>query len=260
MLRPNHLKARLQNHQASTGAWLFMGSASAAEVMSHMAFDALILDLEHTAIGLGELVAQMRAATRASGPSLMVRVPDASATVIKPVLDAGAEGLFLPVAETADEIAALLDASRYPPHGKRGLHYTVSRAANWGEDSEAYAAAHETETLIVAMIESAKGVAHIPEMAAVGGVDMFFVGPLDLSASVGVPGQYDHPAFMEIWTEAERRILESGAKLGGTILPGHSAPTLFERGYSFVTVGADVAFLRAAASGALKDVKASHNV
>lgn len=256
MLRPNALKARLARREPSLGAWLFMASPPAAELLSHVGFDALIVDLEHAPAGLGDAVDQLRATgDRPDGPTLLARLPSVEAAVVKPVLDMGVEGLFAPALESADEVERLVRAAYYPPRGSRGLHYTVSRAAGWGADSAAYPGHAADQTLIVAMIESEKGVEAIPEMAAVDCVDMFFIGPLDLSASIGVAGQYDSSAFVELWSEAERRILESGVALGGTILPGHSAQRLFERQYTLVTVGADAGFLRSAAAAALDSAR-----
>ncbi|WP_336964604.1 HpcH/HpaI aldolase family protein [Sphingobium aquiterrae] len=260
MLRPNALKARIARNQPSTGCWLFLGSPPAAELLSHVGFDALIVDMEHTPVGIAQVVDQMRAADRGSdGPTLMVRLPAADSMMTKPVLDAGAEGLFAPNVESADEAAALVASATYPPRGRRGLHYTVSRAAGWGAATADYPAHAASQLLTVAMIESEKGVAAIPEIAAVPGIDMLFLGPLDLSASIGVPGDYDCAAYRDLADEAERRTRESGIALGGTILPGLPAQALFDRGYAFVTVGADAGLLRSAALAALpkRDIVAS---
>lgn len=251
MLRANRLKRRLAAGAPSVGCWLFMGSPSTAELLSHLPFDALIADLEHRSTGIGTMTDQLRAANGGTQPTLLVRVPDARPETVKPVLDSGAEGLLLPCVERAEDLAGLVAAASYPPHGVRGLHYTVSRAAGWGAYAADYPAHAAGETLIVAMIESAAGVQAIPEMAKVTGIDMFFIGPLDLSASIGVAGRWDDPGFLDLWREAERRIVESGVALGGTILPGHGAAALFERGYRFATLGADAGFLRNAALAAL---------
>jgi 4-hydroxy-2-oxoheptanedioate aldolase len=253
MLRPNPLRQAIAARRRAIGAWLFMAAPSNAELLAGVAFDALVIDQEHGPGGLESVVAQLRAAgsPQTTAPALLTRAPDCSMAAIKPLLDAGAEGIFAPNVESADQVAALVEAMHYPPRGRRGLHYTVSRAAGWGRHVNEYADHAERELLTVAMIESAAGVAAIPQMAAHGGIDMFFVGPLDLSASLGQAGDYAHPAFREALDEAERRILESDAALGGAIVPGQGAQALFSRGYSFVTVGADAGFLRSAALQAL---------
>ena len=254
MLRPNALKQRLRAGQASTGCWLFMGSPVVTEVLAQLRPDALpealIVDLEHSPGSLETAIAQLRAG---GDRTMLARVDNAGAREIKPLLDAGFEGIFAANVQSAEEVERLVSACHYPPRGVRGLHYTVSRAAAWGADSAAYPAHAAEQTLVVAMIESAAGVAAIAEMAKVPGLDMLFIGPLDLSASIGVPGRYDDPAFLELWHEAERRCLEGGLALGGTILPGHGVRELSARGYGFVTIGADVAFLRRGALDGLRE-------
>nr|WP_295379373.1 aldolase/citrate lyase family protein [Pseudoxanthomonas sp.] len=254
-LRPNRVLHKLRNRQTARGAWLFMGSATVAEVMCSANLDALIIDLEHTPANPDNALDQLRAAGR-SDTTMLARVDAADSTFIKPLLDAGVEGILAPNVESAEQAARLVAACRYPPFGKRGLHYTVSRAAGWGEHAAAFEAHAADNTLVVAMIESAAGVAAIPEIARVDGVDMLFFGPLDLSASINMAGRYDAPEFLELWHEGERRCLESGLALGGTLLPGHGMATLIERGYRFVTVGADVAFLRRGLLAQLQDASA----
>jgi 4-hydroxy-2-oxoheptanedioate aldolase len=267
MVRPNHLKRLLRDKRPALGAWLFMGSPAVTEALSHVVteapshtvagaqsrrgFDALIIDHEHSPGGLETAIHQLRAA-QASETTMLVRLPDNHPTPVRHLLDAGVEGLLAANLESADAADRLVRATRYPPHGIRGAHYTVSRAAGWGAWSDELANGGADEPLLIGLIESAKGVDAIAEMGRVPGLDMLLIGPLDLSISAGVPGQYDAPAFRDMLDAAERRILEAGLILGGTILPGMPAPALFQRGYGFVTVGADVTFLRRGAGLALE--------
>ncbi|WP_064504883.1 HpcH/HpaI aldolase family protein [Frateuria defendens] len=240
------IRQRMRRGQAARGGWLFLGSPAVTEVLADTPVDALIIDLEHTCASLDTALMQLRAAgTR--GPDVLARVDAAGSPLIKPLLDAGVQGILAPNVESAEQAAQLVAACHYPPLGRRGLHYTVSRAARWGACGEAYAAGAREHTLVVAMIESAAGVAAIPELAQVPGLDMLFIGPLDLSASIGQPGDYGCAAFRELWHEAERRCLEHGLALGGTVLPGHGFDALAARGYAFVTLGSDVGLLRQAA-------------
>jgi len=251
LFRPNRLKSRLNAGFGSTGCWLFMGSPTVAEVLAPAGFDALIIDHEHSPGGLETAVDQLRATSR-SDVTVLARLAENSAAEIKRLLDAGVEGVIAPNVESAEEVRRLVDAAYYPPRGRRGAHFTVSRAASWGAASEAYFKAIEDEILVVAMIESVKGVAAIPEMVAVPGLDMLFIGPLDLSASIGEIGRYEAPAFQALLATVEQTVLASGVRLGGTELPGLPAAALFSRGYSFVTAGSDVGFLRQAACAAAR--------
>lgn len=242
-LKSNRVLQSLAEGRICTGCWLFMGSPVVTEVLADMPLEALIIDLEHSPSGLETAIEQLRAAAPFA-PTMLARVPGFDSDRIKPLLDAGVEGILAPNVESAEQVERLVDACRYPPLGRRGLHYTVSRAAAWGAHAGTYAAHADRNTLVAAMIESARGVEAIPAMAAVHGLDLFFIGPLDLSASIGRPGEYDSPEFIELWTEAERRCRESKIALGGTLLPGHGLATLAARGYGFVTVGSDVTLLR----------------
>ncbi|PTQ13231.1 4-hydroxy-2-oxovalerate aldolase [Sphingomonas oleivorans] len=243
MLRPNRLKQRLRAGERSIGCWLFMGSPTAAEILSHCGYDALLIDHEHSPGGLETAVDQLRAIAP-SPVTTLVRLGDNIAAPVKQALDSGADGIVAANVEDADTLERLVAAALYPPLGKRGAHFTVSRAARWGLDGDLYAANADKELLVIAMIESAAGVAAIPELARVANVDMFFIGPLDLSASIGLMGRYTESAFVELLDEAERRTREAGIALGGAALPGHDAAALFDRGYAFVTAASDVGLLR----------------
>lgn len=242
-MRANRLKRRLAQGQASTGCWLFMGSAGAAEILAQCGYDALLIDHEHSPGSLETAVDQLRAIAP-SPTTTLLRLAENCAAPVKLALDAGAEGIVAANIEDATTLERVVACAFYPPLGNRGAHYTVSRAARWGLDGDAYAKQAAEELLVIAMIESAAGVAAIPELARVRHVDMFAMGPLDLSASIGCMGRFEDPAFVELLEEAERRTLEAGLILGGAAMPGHDAAALFARGYRFVTVTSDVALLR----------------
>lgn len=242
-MRTNTLKRKLASGQATSGCWLFSGSVPSAEILAQCGFDALMIDHEHSPGGLETMIDQLRA-IEPTATTPLVRLAELSDSTVKLALDGGASGLLVANVETAFQARELLRAATYPPAGRRGAHFTVSRAARWGLDADTYYQAARDELLLIAMIESAAGVAAIPEMASEGGIDMFFVGPLDLSASIGAMGNYEDPAFVELLAEAEQRILETGACLGGATMPGHSLKELFSRGYRFASFTSDVAILR----------------
>lgn len=241
--RRNRLKQRIRTGERSLGCWLFMGNATAAEILSHCGYDALLIDHEHSPGGLETATDQLRAIAPSTTTTL-IRLADNIAAPVKQALDAGVEGIVAANVEDAGTLERLVEAALYPPLGRRGAHFTVSRAARFGLDADAYAERAADELLVVAMIESAAGVAAIPELARVAHVDMFFIGPLDLSASIGRMGRYADPAFAELLDEAERRTREAGIALGGATIPGHDAAALFDRGYHFVTAASDVGLLR----------------
>ena len=247
----SRLHGKLAAGSPATGAWLFLGSADAAEALAVAGFDALIIDHEHSPGGLETAVHQMRAIRAMSDATILVRLGGLDADRVKRLLDCGAEGLLLPNVESAQAVRELVAASRYPPRGRRGAHFTVARAARWGAAGDDYFRGSESQLILAAMIESADGVRSIPEMAAVDGLSMFFMGPLDLTGSIGRMGEWKHPESIALMEQAERAIVASGVPLAGALVPGDDAKAAFARGYRFVTVGSDVTMLRQGAAASL---------
>ena len=248
----SRLLEKLRAGENGVGAWLFMGSPNASEILGFAGFDALVIDHEHTPGGIETAVHQMRAIRAAGDATPLVRLASGDPDRIKLVLDCGAEGLLLPNVESAGEARAFVAACRYPPKGRRGAHFTVSRAAAWGYRADDYYRDAESRLLLAAMIESEKGVKAIPEMAKVEGLSMFFLGPLDLTGSIGRMGQWNDPKVAALLREAESAALAHGVMLGGALAPGDSAAPCFARGYRFVTVGSDVTMLRQGAAQSLQ--------
>ena len=227
---------RLEAGGCCRGAWLFLGSPDAAEVLGLAGFDALIIDHEHSPGGIETAVHQMRAMRSVGDATILARLGSNDPAAIKRLLDCGAEGLLLPNVESAAEARAFVAACRYPPKGRRGAHFTVSRASGWGFHSDA--CYRDAETLfLAAMIESIEGVKAIPEIARVDGLSMLFTGPLDLSGSIGRMGLWRDPEVLALIREAESATLASGLPLGGALMPGEDAQDYFARGYRFVKIG-----------------------
>lgn len=247
MAHRKRLLERLEAGRPCRGAWLFLGSPDAAEVLGHAGFDALIIDHEHSPGGIETAVHQMRAIRAAGDATILARIGSNDVAVIKRLLDCGAEGLLLPNVESAEEARAFVAACHYPPRGRRGTHLSVSRAAGWGFESEAYYR-DSGRLFLAAMIETAAGVRAIPEISRVPGLTMLFIGPGDLAASVDRMGRYEDPDVLALMHEAESATLAGGLLLGGALVPGDSARAAFGRGYRFATVGNDVSMLRQAAS------------
>lgn len=255
MFRRNHLKSALTQGARCTGAWLFSGSATAAEILGVQGFDALAIDQEHTPSGPESTIAQMRSIGAAGSSTILVRVPDGEARTIKLALDSGAEGIVVPCVESADEARAIVAACRYPPNGRRGAHFTVSRAADWSRKSAEYLRTYSAELLIIAMIESERGLNAAPDIAGVDGIDMLFLGPLDLSGSFGRLGDFSDQRLAGAVEQIAGACAGCGKWAGATTFPGFTAPQLFARGFGFVTIGSDVTFLQAAAAASLREAQ-----
>lgn len=251
MAATTSLKARLLAGQAAFAAFLFTDSADIAEIMAVAGFDALIVDREHVASDMERAVNQLRAIRSISDIPVLVRVRDHGEGSIKPLLDAGFDGIIAANVTSAAAARELVLASHYPPLGRRGAHFTVSRAARFGLDGPSAAGRARAETLVVAMIESGAGLAAILEIAAVDGIDMLFIGPLDLTADAGTYGDLGHPDLIAAIRDAENAITASGTMLGGALLPGDRPRDAFSRGYRLVTGVSDIGLLLGAARGAV---------
>jgi len=255
MYRKNRLKERLQNAENVFGCWTMLGNPHATEILALAGFDYLILDQEH---GLGDpssLSLQLQAAS-ATEATPIVRVPWNDHVYLKRVLDAGAEGVMIPSVETAEEARTAVAACRYPPQGRRGTAASTVRASSYGMAPD-YVATCADNLLIVLQIESAKGVENIDEILEVEGIDVMFIGPYDLSGTVGQLGNIKHPEVARLIEHAEARIKAKGLPMGTVPHPGCTWKDMFARGYQFVNAGSDVARLR---DGSLADVKAFREI
>ncbi len=254
MFRENSLLQRLRAGQSSVGGWLALGDATAAEVMSLAGFDALVIDQEHGAGTLSDAVAQMQA-TGAAGPTMIMRVPSHDPAYVKRALDAGVEGLMFPAVETPAAAEAIVSSCRYPPHGTRGAAFSLSRAADFGARGKDYRDSIDDHLLIICQIESSSAIDQAGEIAAVDGVDMLFVGPLDLSGDVGKLGEFGDPAVKAEQARAETEIKASGAFMGGINPAPGGGGRLFGRGYDFAVVAADALLIRDGAASAVAQAR-----
>lgn len=250
MYRPNRLKQRLRNGENVLGCWTMLGHPQVVEILSLAGYDFLVLDQEH---GLGDpttLGAQLHAmsATPTVG---VVRVPWNDHVYLKRVLDVGAEAVLIPSIDSADEARVAVSACLYPTRGRRGTASSSVRASSYGMASD-YVATCADNLLIACQIESARAVENIDEILAVEGIDLMFIGPFDLSATVGQMGNLKHPEVARLIAHAESRIRAAGRPMGTVPHPGCTWKDMFARGYQFVNAGSDVARLR---DGALADVR-----
>lgn len=256
MYRANTLKQRLRNGEQVLGCWSMLGHPQVAEILSLAGFDYIVLDQEH---GLGDatsLAAQLHAmsATPTVG---VVRVPWNDHVYLKRVLDAGAEAVLIPSIDTAEDARAAVAACLYPPRGRRGTASSSVRASSYGMAAD-YVATCAENLLIACQIESAKAVENIDAILAVEGVDLMFIGPFDLSATVGRMGDLEHPEVAGLIEHAEARIRAAGRPMGTVPHPGCTWKDMFVRGYQFVNAGSDISRLRDAALADVRDFRASY--
>ncbi len=247
----NLVKERLAAGEQLFGCWLSLASPMAAEALACAGFDFLVVDGEHSPADTMDTVALLQAIA-AGGSQPIVRVADNTTWLAKRALDAGSPTLLFPMVASADEARRAVAAMRYPQQGNGGERGVagVVRAARFGLAPDYVQTANEAACTIV-QIESAAGVEASDEIAAVDGVDALFVGPADLAASLGHLGDSLHPdvqqAIDRVLAAAKRSRKAAGIFAGSAA----EARDYAARGFTLVSLAADVAWLLAGARQAL---------
>ena len=211
---PN-LRARLRAGETTYGVFLNLGSPLAAELCARGGCDWLVIDLEHGAAGEADLLEHLYA-VGATETAAIVRPASGERLRIGRALDFGADGIMVPRIDTAEQAREAVSFLRWPPDGARGLAL-LTRGAELGEVGHGSISALNQRVIGVIQVESPQAVDNADEIAAIEGVDVLFVGPTDLSHSMGIPGQFDDPAFIE----ALRRVVaatEAHGKTAGILL------------------------------------------
>jgi len=248
---PNRLKRDLAAGKVCLGCTLTINSPVIAELMSHIGFDWLWIETEHTSLSV-EAALTMQQATNGAPISTVVRVPWNDKTMIKRVLDTGPDGVIVPLVNSREEAEAAVRAMKYPPWGERGAG--LSRAQCYGLHMEEYLKTADEEVTTILMIEHIKAVENIDEILSVKGVDSIMIGALDLSGSMGLLGQTSHPRV----EEAVQTVLAASKKAGvpcGIIAVGpEAANDRIRQGFTNIILGIDILYLVAGASGALSQV------
>ncbi|MCA8836660.1 MAG: HpcH/HpaI aldolase/citrate lyase family protein [Gammaproteobacteria bacterium] len=233
--------------RALYGLWLGMASANATELCSGCGFDWLLIDAEHGPNTLTTVLDQLRAARAgASESSVLVRLPEGNTTLIKQYLDIGAHNLLVPMVDSAAQAQALSEAMRYPPAGVRGLGTSMARAARWNQDGGYLQTANDRVSLI-AQIETRAGLDNAAAIAATEGVDAVFIGPSDLSAALGFPGEVGRAEVTEAVEHIIRVCIKAGKPAGALALAPAQAERYISAGARFVGVGVDTVLLSSSA-------------
>jgi len=236
----NTFKQALKAGKAQIGLWSSLSSPYSVEVIAGAGFDWLLLDMEHSPSDLENVLSQLQAAAPyATHP--VVRVPWNDMVTIKRVLDVGAQSLLVPYVSSAQEAADAVSHTRYPPKGVRGVAGTT-RATRFGRIHDYARRAHEEMCLLV-QVENQAGLESIEAICGIDGIDGVFIGPADLHASLGHPGEIANPKVKPLIDEGIRRIRKSG-KAPGILTPNEEdARRWLDCGALFVAVGADVGIL-----------------
>lgn len=215
--RKNHIREQIEAGKPVFGTFVYLGDPGVSELLGHAGLDFVVIDMEHTLLGLETIEDHVRAA-HAGGATPFVRVPENNPKLINRVLETGAEGIMLPQLRDRSDAERVVAAVKYPPVGKRGM-CRVTRATSYREEAFwEYAEEANRETMIIALIEDRSAVEGIEDIAAVEGIDVLLPGRGDLSCSYGVQGRLEH----EIVNKAAAHVIAAGAstprKAGGMVV------------------------------------------
>jgi 4-hydroxy-2-oxoheptanedioate aldolase len=251
MSRPNRMKARLRAGEKLIGTWLQSGCATFAEMAAIAGYDVFIMDQEH---GMGDLQAAVDSlrAANAGDATMMVRVPTADAIYIRRLVDAGLKAVLVPMVETAEQARAVVSACRFPPRGVRGLGIDIARASDYGFVGD-YLDRADDDILVCVQIETGKAVENAREIAEVDGVDLVFIGPNDLAASLGVRGRTGSPIVEAAIKKAMEAARNAGKPLATVPREGRSWRQCFEDGFSMVALGSEIYFYRVSSAAMMAE-------
>ena len=236
------LKSKLAQSQFTIGSWITLAHPAIAEIMSNAGFDWLVIDLEHSVVTIREAEELIRVISL-SGSCPLVRLSINDPVQIKRVMDAGAHGVIVPMVNFADDAKRAVEAVHYPPKGKRGIG--LARAQGYGSTFDHYLKWLDKESIVIVQVEHIEAIGNLNQILAVDGVDGFLVGPYDLSSSLGVSGQFKHPAMKEAMDRILSTSIASGKAAGIHVVePDPMAlQKRVDQGYNFVAYSVDIRML-----------------
>lgn len=247
-MRANHTLSLIRQRQPAVGLWMQLHSFHMSRILAAQGlFDWLMLDMEHTPVDLSTASMIFAAVADVSGGQCTPLVRVASGTIdrIKQGLDAGAQGVLVPMINTAEDARAAVRYARYPPEGERGGGGITPHLGFGLTNHAEYIAQANREILVAAQIETAEAVENIDAIAEVEGLDLLFVGPFDLHLSLGLPPALwsDHPRFLSAIEQIRQACQRRNLPMGTLAPNGDGAASRVQDGFSMVGMGADIQHL-----------------
>ncbi|HTZ62031.1 MAG TPA: aldolase/citrate lyase family protein [Thermoplasmata archaeon] len=237
----NRLRSRLAaGGSPSFGTWISSASVVAVDALREVGFDWFVFDTEHAQVN-PETLAAMIGVLGESGPTPLVRVGNLDPYLVKQALDAGAHGILVPLVGTERQARDAVAYAKYPPDGVRGA--AAAAASRYGRDLASYLRTANAETLVGVQIETREALENLDAIAAVPGVDLLFVGPQDLTLSLGLLDDRAHPRVQEAMRAVVRACARHGKVPGTLAINPEEKRAAVELGFRFVGLASDVRFL-----------------
>ncbi len=247
----NDFNQRLNRGERLFGTMITVGSAAVAEILAGVGFDWLFVDGEHAPIETAELKSILQAVQDRS--AVLVRVPAIDQTPIKKALDLGAHGIIVPQVNTAEQAQQVVQYSRYQPLGSRGVG--LGRAQGYGANFENYLENANASICVVVQAEHIEAVENIESIVKTDGINAVLIGPYDLSASLGLMGQVDHPQVLEAIARVTKVCQDVGMPLGFFGTDAESVKHQMDQGFGLIVAGIDSLLLSGAASQLLMQLR-----
>jgi 2-keto-3-deoxy-L-rhamnonate aldolase RhmA len=241
------------NNNLTVGSWITLSHPAIAEIMAKSGFDWLAVDLEHSVITIREAEELIRIISLCDVTPL-VRLTSNNPNQIKRVMDAGSHGIIVPMVNTPEDARNAVNAVKYPPLGKRGVG--LARAQGYGATFNEYLEWQKHEPIVIVQIEHIDAVNNLEKIFSVEGIDGYIIGPYDLSGSLGVPGQFEHPSFLAAM-EQIKNVASNMNMTGGIHIIEPDTEKLEEcikEGYQFIAYSLDIRMLDVACRNGLKSV------
>jgi len=256
-LRMNKYSFRLDNGEhVLIGSWITLAHPAIAEIMAKARFDWLAIDMEHSVITIREAEELIRVIDMA-GVVPLVRLTSNDQSQIKRVMDAGSYGVIVPMVNSPEDAERAIQAVKYPPAGKRGIG--LARAQGYGARFQEYFDWQKNGSTVIVQVEHIDAVNNLEAIFSVEGVDGYIIGPYDLSGSIGIPGQFDHPDFLDAM-ERIRAVAKEMSMTGGIHVIEPEPEQLkqrIEEGYRFIAYSLDIRMLDVACRKGLESIPVS---
>jgi 4-hydroxy-2-oxoheptanedioate aldolase len=251
MMRTNTVKQLLREGKPAIGTWLVLPDPFAAQFMARVGFDWLTVEMEHSPTTL-DTAALMFQAIAQAGSVPLVRIPWNTGENVKRVLDLGAWGIVFPMTNSAAEAEAAVAAAKYPPRGLRSVGGSLAAMA-FDTDSGTYYARANDETMVIIQMEHIRAVEHADEIMRVPGIDAVFIGPTDLSASMGKKpsGEAEDPEVQEAIRHIRTVAARHGVASGIHVFSPDAVTQRIQEGFRFIALATDARFMTGAAKAAL---------
>lgn len=235
-------KDKLRAGEPALGGWIMIGHPSVAEILAGEGFDWLGVDMEHTSISVREFH-ELALAVQGADVDLLARLPGHHPDLAKRLLDSGADGIIVPAINSPEDARRAVAMAKFPPDGTRGA--SLCRASDFGRNFESYYRQHNDNVLVVCMLEHVDAVTNVEAILETPGIDATLIGPYDLSASMGIPGQLDHPdvqaAQQTIVDACNRHGVPAGIHV--VSVDGDRLRQRIDQRFRFIACGIDTEFL-----------------